>query len=83
MAELQESESKQESKAVGTEWGFTDPEEAVAHPMTLEERDRWFGIWQCTPAVQWLMDFGDEEGRVWRDFDRHTRAMQWQQGEGE
>lgn len=67
---------KVQGKEVGTAWGFTDNCEAVARPMTPTERELWYGKWQCTPAVQWVMDFGDEEGRVWRDFDRHTRAMQ-------
>ena len=59
---------------VGEAWGFADPCEATAYPMTLEEYGHWFGVWQCTPAVQFLHDFGDDEDWFWASFDAGERG---------
>jgi len=61
---------KPELIQVGEAWGFTDPCEATVYPMTPELYDRWHGTWQCLPAVQWMMDFTDDDDWIWDDFDR-------------
>ena len=41
----------QDTKEVGHEWGFTDPQEATSHKMTLTEYHQWFGPHQSTPEL--------------------------------
>ena len=59
----------QKLEEVGEVWGFVDQCEATTYKVSPEEHDRWYGTWQCTPAVQFLHDFGDDEDDFWRRFD--------------
>ena len=37
-----------EPREVGLEWGFAQPHEATAYPMTTVEYKRWHGTWQAS-----------------------------------
>jgi len=61
----------QDTKEVGHEWGFTDPQEATSHKMTLTEYHQWFGVAQVGVMIAFKLDddiipqVQDEEDDIW------------------
>lgn len=71
--------SSAEPREVGLEWGFTQPHEATAYPMTREEYGQWFDKTQART----MLAFKIKENLVRLDFPEWTllveerRAATW------
>ena len=51
-----------EGNEVGRRYGYEEDREAVARPMTAEEREQWFHIRQAVPALAYaLMGIFDDD----------------------